>query len=278
MVNVALPIAVVVLLRKDGEAFSWRAVLYVGTSGWQYAHWKRLFYPVKLPQRLWLPYFTERFQTVEVNNTFYNLPERTVFEQWKNNSEPDFIFALKMSRFLTHLQRLHDPAEPVQRFLDRAHGLGSKLGPLLLQLPPRFAINLELLEGTLKLFDRNVRVAVEFRDQSWFVDETRALLEQHGVALCLADTPRRKQPWWRTADWGFVRFHEGRGPRAPGYERDVLRRSVERIAETWPRRTDVFVYFNNDTAGYAIRDAIAFAELAGAAGLSPTRVPSTDAA
>ena len=278
LVNIAPPIAVSVPLRKDGEAFSWIAVLYVGTSGWQYAHWKRVFYPDRLPQRAWLPYFAERFQTVEVNNTFYNLPETSVFEHWKDNSPPDFIFALKMSRYLTHLKRLHDPAEPVRRFMTRARALGPKLGPVLIQLPPRFGINLELLEETLRLFDRPVRVAVEFRDQSWYTDETRALLERHRAALCLADTPRRKQPAWRTADWGFVRFHEGRGAHAPGYERVVLQRWVSRIAETWPRGAEVFVYFNNDTAGYAIRDAIVFAELARAAGLRPTRVPSTDAA
>jgi len=225
-----------------------------------------------------MPYFAERFQTVEVNNTFYNLPEKSVFEHWKKNSPPDFIFALKMSRYLTHLKRLHDPVEPVARFMTRARALGPKLGPVLLQLPPRFGINLELLAETLKLVDGSVRIAVEFRDQTWFSDETRELLERRRGALCLADTPRRKQPAWRTADWGFVRFHEGLGPHAPGYERDVLRRWVARIAETWPRGADVFVYFNNDTAGYAIRDAVAFADLARTAGLSPTRVPSTDAA
>jgi uncharacterized protein YecE (DUF72 family) len=253
-------------------------VLYVGTSGWQYAHWKHVFYPDKLAQRMWLPYFAERFQTVEVNNTFYNLPERSVFEQWRRSSPRDFLFALKMSRYLTHLKRLHDPQEPVRRFMERASGLGPKLGPVLIQLPPRQTANLELLDAVLALFPRKVRVSVEFRDGSWFTDETRSLLERHRAALCLADTPRRKQPMWRTADWGFVRFHEGQGPLAPGYRRDVLRRWVERIAETWPRTGDVFVYFNNDTAGYAIRDAVTFAELAAASGLRPTRVPWTDAA
>jgi uncharacterized protein YecE (DUF72 family) len=252
--------------------------LYVGTSGWQYAHWKRVFYPDTLPQRQWLPYFAERFQTVEVNNTFYNLPERPVFDQWRKSSPADFVFALKMSRYLTHLKRLHDPVEPVKRFMERAAGLGSKLGPVLLQLPPRLSADVDLLETALKVFPRSVRVSVEFRDPSWFTQETRSVLERHGAALCLADSPRRKQPVWRTARWGFVRFHEGTGAHAPGYERNVLRRWVERIVELWPRGADVFVYFNNDSAGHAIRDAIVFAELAEAAGLRPTRVPSTDAA
>ena len=245
----------------------------MGTSGWQYAHWKRVFYPDKLPQRSWLPYFAERFQTVEVNNTFYNLPDKPVFDHWRKTSPPDFIFALKMSRFLTHLKRLHDPEEPVDRFLDRARRLGPKMGPILIQLPPRFSLNLERLAETLDQFPDGVRVAVEFRDESWFVDDVRELLERRRVALCLADSPRRKQPMWRTAAWGFVRFHEGKGAQAPGYQRDVLRRWVERIAETWPARDDVFVYFNNDAKGYAIRDAVTFAQLAAASGLTPTRVP-----
>ncbi len=253
-------------------------MLYVGTSGWQYPHWKRVFYPDKVAQRLWLPYFAERFQTVEVNNTFYNLPDKPVFDHWRQTSAPDFVFALKMSRFLTHLKRLHDPQQPVERFLDRARRLGPKLGPILLQLPPHLELNIERLSATLEEFPRTVRVAIEFRDESWFGPETRELLERRGVALCLADSPRRKQPVWRTAAWGFVRFHEGKGAHAPGYERNVLRRWVERIAELWPARDDVFVYFNNDAEGYAIRDAVTFAELAAASGLRPTRVPSQSAA
>ncbi len=124
-------------------------MLFVGTSGWQYRHWRRVFYPDKLPQREWLRYFAGRFQTVEINNTFYNLPERSVFERWRRDTPDDFVFAAKMSRYLTHLKRLHDPQEPVQRFMDRARGLGPKLGPILIQLPPRYTADLGLLEGTL---------------------------------------------------------------------------------------------------------------------------------
>jgi uncharacterized protein YecE (DUF72 family) len=248
--------------------------VYVGTSGWQYPHWKGVFYPDKLPQRAWLPYFAERFQTVEVNNTFYMLPGATVFEEWKKQTPKDFVFALKMSRYLTHVKRLIEPAQPVDRFFDRAKRLGSKIGPVLLQLPPKFHADVVRLDETLSAIGMSVRVAVEFRDESWYSPETREILERHHAALCLADSPRRKQPAWRTADWGFVRFHEGTGSRAPGYEREVLRRWAQQVAATWDAGEDVYVYFNNDTEGYAIGDAATFAELAQAAGLRPTRVPA----
>ena len=253
-------------------------MLFVGTSGWQYPHWRRVFYPEKLPQRMWLQYYAARFQTVEVNNTFYNLPERSVFEHWRASTPSDFVFAMKMSRYLTHLKRLHDPEAPVKLFLQRAEGIGEKRGPILVQLPPRFRVNVGLLDAALEVFDPAIRVAVEFRDDGWFTDETRAVLERHAVALCLADSARRKQPVWRTTDWAFVRFHEGTGPRAPGYERDSLRRWIERIAAMWRPDEDVFAYFNNDAFGHAIKDAVVFAELASEAGLSPTRVPAPDAA
>ncbi len=253
-------------------------MLYVGTSGWQYAHWKRVFYPQRLPQRAWLAYFAEHFQTVEVNNTFYNLPAASVFEHWKQVTPNDFIFALKLSRYLTHVKRLRDPAEPVHRFMDRARALGGKCGPVLLQLPPSLEVDTGLLDEALSSFSPAVRVAVEFRHESWFTPEVRSLLEKRRAALCLADSPRRIQPHWRTADWALVRFHEGRGPRAPGYEGEALRRWVARIAETWGPRDDVFVYFNNDTGGHALKDAATLARLAQSAGLNPTRVPEPAAA
>jgi uncharacterized protein YecE (DUF72 family) len=233
-----------------------------------------VFYPEQLPQREWLSYYAERFQTVEVNNTFYRLPEKSAFEHWRESTPGDFIFALKMSRYLTHLKRLHDPGEPVHRFMERAVCLGAKRGPILIQLPPNHHADIDLLDRALAAFDPSIRIAVEFRHESWFKPTTRDVLERRKVALCLADSPDRKQPYWRTADWGFVRFHEGKGSRAPGYERNVLRRWVERIADSWGSRNEVYTYFNNDTGGYAIKDAITFAELAAGAGLRPTRVPS----
>lgn len=247
-------------------------MVFVGTSGWQYRHWRGVFYPPKLPQRRWLDHYSSCFQTVEVNNTFYNLPDGDVFDDWKRQTPPDFVFALKMSRFLTHLKRLRDPEEPVQRFMDRARRLGRKRGPILLQLPPTFKVDPARLDATLAAFPRSERVAVEFRHESWFVPEVRSLLERRGAALCLADAPNRKQPYWRTAAWGLLRFHEGRGPDGPGYARPALRAWATRVARLWGPQNDIFAYFNNDSQGWAIRDAIVFAELVSRAGLHPSRV------
>ena len=247
-------------------------MLYVGTSGWQYAHWRASFYPGKLPQRTWLEHFAERFQTVEVNNTFYNLPAASVFEHWRERTPDDFVFALKVSRFLTHVRQLQEPEAAVHVFLERAQQLGRKRGPSLIQLPPQMKLDAGRLDATLAAFPRSDRIAVEPRHESWFVPHVRSVLEKHGAALCLADRKGIITPRWRTADWGYVRFHQGRALPPPCYGRQALETWVELIAETWTREEDVYVYFNNDFKGCAIRDAIVLARLATARGLCPTRV------
>jgi uncharacterized protein YecE (DUF72 family) len=253
-----------------------RTVIYVGTSGWQYAHWRGPFYPRKLPQRRWLEHFSARFQTAEVNNTFYNLPEESVFEDWSRRVPDDFTFSLKMSRFLTHIKRLRDPAEPVHRFLQRARRLGGKRGPTLLQLPPNMKADAVRLEAALSEFSPDERVAVEFRHDSWFVPSVRSVLERRGAALCLTDGLKPSPPHWRTADWAYVRFHHGGATPDPCYGRAALATWAERLASMWPARADVFAYFNNDGRGCALRDAIVLARLAAEAGLKPTRVPGLD--
>ena len=251
-------------------------MLYVGTSGWQYRHWRETFYPAKLAQARWLDYYTERFQTVEVNNTFYHLPEASTFEGWRKRTPDDFVLAVKMSRFLTHLKRLRDPAEPVERFMSRARKLGPKLGPVLIQLPPQMEAEPERLAETLELIGSSVRVAVEFRHQSWFSDQVFEILSEHGAALCLADSPRRKTPEVRTTDWGFVRLHEGRASPRPCYGEKALASWIERITELFGRNGDVYAYFNNDGRACALRDAVVFAALADKARLKTTRVPRRD--
>lgn len=247
--------------------------LYVGTSGWQYRDWRGTFYPQKLALKGWLEYYAQRFQTVEVNNTFYNLPEAGVFEAWARRTPDDFVVTVKMSRFLTHLKRLLDPEEPVQRFFDRAGRLGRKLGPVLLQLPPGFEADPERLDHTLKLIPRGVRVAVEFRHRSWYSEAVRGVLERHGAALCWADRGRPLDPPWRTAPFGFVRFHAGRARPRPCYGRRALASWAERLAREFKPDEDAYAYFNNDHRCCAVRDAAVFALAAGRAGLQATRVP-----
>jgi uncharacterized protein YecE (DUF72 family) len=247
--------------------------VHVGTSGWQYRDWRGSFYPARLAQGRWLEQYAAAFAVVEVNNTFYRLPERSTFEEWAARTPDDFVFAMKASRYLTHVKRLGDPAEPVARMLDHAGGLGRKLGPVLLQLPPNLRADLTRLSDTLARFPERVLVAFEPRHESWFTNDVYKLLGQHNVALCLTDRARRKGPVVRTADWYFLRFHEGLARPRPCYGDGALSGWIERLAEQWPATADGFVFFNNDQRACAVRDAARFAVLAGRAGLEPTRAP-----
>jgi uncharacterized protein YecE (DUF72 family) len=251
-------------------------MLLIGTSGWQYKDWRGRLYPAGLPQRLWLESYAERFATVEVNNAFYRLPERHTFVDWRARTGEDFRFAVKMSRYLTHIKRLKDSAEPVARFLERADGLGDRLGPVLVQLPPNLPADVDLLAATLKRFPARVRVAVEPRHPTWWTDDVRATLERHGASLSWADRRGRPvTPLWRTADWGYLRMHEGVAHPRPGYGRAALASWVDRIgaAFTPVDGHDVYVYFNNDPGGAAVRDAASFGGLASRRGWATTRYP-----
>lgn len=248
--------------------------VHIGTSGWHYDHWDGGFYPQGLPRRRWLEHYAARFGTVESNAAFYRLPKRETFASWAQQTPRDFIMAVKMSRYLTHIRRLRDPGEPVQRFLDMAAGLGTKLGPVLLQLPPNLKADPEGLGETLARLRPKVDVAVEFRHDSWFTDACLALLEEHGAALCLADRGSRPvAPVARTARWGYVRFHFGTGSPASCYGRSALESWAERVAGLWGPRSTVYAYFNNDTNRCALRDARTFHLACARAGLRPSRVP-----
>jgi uncharacterized protein YecE (DUF72 family) len=242
--------------------------LHVGTSGWQYPHWRGVFYPAGVPQRLWLEKYAQRFPTVELNNAFYRLPTREAFEAWRQRTPPGFVIAVKASRYLTHIKRLREPAEPVARLMGRATGLGDRLGPVLLQLPPTLPADPALLDDCLARFPAAVRVAVEPRHASWWSADVRRVLEVRGAALCWADRAGPITPLWRTADWGYLRFHQGRAQPFPRYGRQALRSWAVRVAEGWPAEADVYAYFNNDAGGAAVADAEAFAREAEAIGLA----------
>ena len=253
--------------------------LLVGTSGWQYRHWRDVLYPAGLPQRRWLESYAERYATVENDGTFYRLPEVQTFEAWRARTPGDFVMAVKASRYLTHIRRLRDPAEPVERLMRAAAGLGPRLGPVLIQLPPNLFADAARLDACLAEFAKfdagnTVRVAVEPRHSSWWSEEIRQVLAEHGAALCWAD--RRGQaltPLWRTTDWGYLRFHEGSAEPWPRYGTRALRSWRDRIIERWPDSAPVYVYFNNDQRGAAIADSAAFASLGRHAGREVTRTP-----
>jgi len=251
--------------------------VHVGTSGWQYDHWRDRFYPADVRQAGWLEFYADQFATVESNSAFYRLPARATFASWAARTPDDFLWAVKVSRYLTHVKRLGAPGEPVARFLDRAKGLGRKLGPALLQLPPQLPANQDRLRATLEAFPPGVRVAVEFRHDSWWTDETRRLLEEHGAALCLADRGGPTTPLWATTDWAYIRFHHGTAAPTSCYGRTALATWVERIRDHWAADAGVYAYFNNDGHACAIANAITFARLCGNAGLQPTRVPPSRA-
>ncbi|MGW8811567.1 DUF72 domain-containing protein [Gordonia terrae] len=244
-------------------------MLFIGTSGWQYRDWRGAFYPQKLPQRLWLDYYAQRFPTAEVNNTFYRLPERKAFENWAETVPADFRMAAKMSRYLTHIKRLQEPTEPVQRFLDRSAGLDGRLGPVLLQLPPNLRAAPDALDETLALFPKTIQVAVEPRHDSWWTDETRSVLERHNAALCWADRKNRiLNPLWRTADFGYLRLHDGTSRRPMSYGTRAIDSWLRRLSEFYDDSCDVYIYFNNDPGCAAIDNAFTMIRRAQRLGLA----------
>jgi uncharacterized protein YecE (DUF72 family) len=229
----------------------------IGCSGWNYAHWRECVYPKGLPARRWLAHYGELFDTVEVNNTFYRLPRRESVAAWVADSPPEFVFAVKASRFLTHVKRLTDLGQGVRRFYERIDPLvdSPKMGPVLWQFPHTFRRDDTRLAAALPRLPAG-RHCFEFRHASWFCDEVYAILREHGAALVIGDHPERPfQTHELTADWTFVRFHYGSRGRGGNYSERELDEWAERL-RAWRRGADVYAYFNNDWNGYAVRNAL----------------------
>ena len=231
---------------------------WVGTSGWQYRDWRGPFYPRDLPMDEWLQHYVTRFVTTEVNNTFYRLPPRATFERWERQTPEGFLMAVKASRYLTHIKRLRDPSEPVERLLEAAQGLGSSLGPVLFQLPPTLRADVGLLRDLLQSVGSRVRSAVEFRHPSWMRSDVLDTLADEHAALVLADRPRARIEPLATARWTYIRFHRG-AESGHGYTRRKLVRWAERLAAMPVSQS--FTYFNNDPGAAAPRDAATFRQL-----------------
>jgi uncharacterized protein YecE (DUF72 family) len=227
----------------------------IGCSGWQYRHWRGDFYPAALPLKRWFDYYAERFNSVEVNNTFYRLPEVETFASWRARAPAGFKYAVKASRYLTHMKKLKDPDEPVELFFSRARRLGRSFGPVLYQLPPRWPRHIERLDGFLKALPRRRQHAIEFRDPSWYDDEVFALLEKRKVALCLHDMAGSASGKLAVGPFLYVRFH---GPQkySGRYPDSVLDEWAAWLAERATEDVPICAYFNNDNGGHAPRDAV----------------------
>jgi uncharacterized protein YecE (DUF72 family) len=235
----------------------------IGCSGWNYPHWRERVYPKGVPQRRWLEHYATLFDTVEINNTFYRLPNVSAVQGWVEQSPPEFLFAVKSSRYLTHIRRLRDLDGGVARFYQRIEPLARspKLGPVLWQLPPTFKRDDERLAEALKSLPAG-RHAFEFREPTWYVDEVYRLLRKRGAALVIPDSP--KYPFRTlelTADWTFVRLHHGSRGRGGNYSERELQDWAERIAGWRDAGLDVYAYFNNDWEGYAVKNGFRLKEL-----------------
>jgi uncharacterized protein YecE (DUF72 family) len=237
------------------------AELYVGCSGFSYQHWRGQFYPEDLSQKRWFSHYCSTFSTVELNVTFYRLPTAETFTRWYEESGPDFTFALKGSRYITHLKRLLDSEAALDRFFVPTQRLKEKLRVVLWQFPPDFKRDLERLEGFLALLENyRVRNTLEFRNQSWLCDEVVALCKSRNVSLCMADRPSFLDAPPLTADFVYLRRHGAEGNYQGEYTRADLEHDAGRIRNYRAKKRDVFIYFNNDAGGAAPRNAL---ELAG---------------
>jgi uncharacterized protein YecE (DUF72 family) len=239
-------------------------MIWIGTSGWQYADWRGRFYPRDAPVARWLEHYARAFPTVELNNSFYRLPSEDAFRAWRRRTPGGFVIAVKASRFITHVRRLREPREPVRLLWSRVRLLRERLGPVLFQLPPTMKADPDRLAATLHVLPPGMRAAFEFRHPSWSTPAVLDLLEGAGAALVLADRPGVRIDPAVTGGWSYVRMHQGR-PEDPGYTREKLRRWAARLVEL-PAR-DTFVYFNNDTGGAAVRDARTLTEMLGHSGM-----------
>ena len=245
------------------------ARLLIGTSGWTYSSWKGVFYPSDLPSRHYLEFYAREFPSTEVNYSFYHLPRPSTYEKWAAQVPDEFIFALKASRFITHIKRLVDVEEAWATFVQNALVLGSHLGPILLQFPPSFRCDRRKLAAFLGSAQRPVPnsrpvcLAFEFRHESWFSEETYTLLRKHNAALCIADSPRYPQKDVLTADFVYLRFHGRTDLFASKYTDTELAEEARLIRQYLRDRRDVYVYFNDDAFGHAIANARTLNHLVG---------------
>ena len=230
-------------------------MIRIGTSGWMYDDWRDLLYPEDASREEWLGIYAESFDTVEVNNTFYQLPDAETVEAWKHRAPAGFLFAVKANRYITHMKNLLEPEEPVERMMKRVNGLGEKLGPILFQLPPGWHVNAERLASFIAVLPQGRRYVFEFRHESWYTGAVYDILEENGCAFCIHDHQDAPSPQRVTADFVYVRFHGQKGGYEGKYPSAGMSDWADTIVGCRERELDVYGYFNNDFHGYAIENA-----------------------
>jgi len=245
------------------------ARVWIGTSGWTYSSWKGVFYPSDLPSRQYLEFYAREFPTTEVNYSFYHLPRPSTYEKWAAQAPDSFLFALKASRFITHVRRLVDVEEAWATFVQNALALGPHLGPILLQFPPSFRCDRKKLDLFLKIAQRpapksdRLKLAFEFRHETWFTREVYLLLRERNAALCIADSSRYPRRNEVTADFVYLRFHGKTNLFTSNYSDSELTEEAKLIRQNLSDRRDVYVYFNNDALGHAVANARTLTHLVG---------------
>ena len=234
---------------------------HIGTSGWMYADWRGRFYPAEIPKTRWFSHYAHHFATVELNSSFYHLPTEKAFGTWRDRAPDGFVYALKVSRYITHLKKLRDVEEPLKTFASRARLLGDKLGPLLYQLPPSLKRNDALLNAFLHLLPGDMQHVFELRNESWFDEGVYSLLRRHNVGFCVYDLPGTTTPIVTTAGFAYVRFHGSTGLYDSCYTEEELRSWATKISVLGRGLSEVYVYFNNDTHAYAVQNAARLRDL-----------------
>ncbi len=228
---------------------------HVGTSGWNYKHWKGEFYPDNMPSSKWFTFYQEHFDTVEINNTFYNLPSPGTFRSWHDQARPGFLYAVKANRFITHMKKLKDPEESLKKFFGGVSLLKERCGPILFQLPPRWHKNIQRLKDFLGALPEGYDHVLEFRDPTWFSKDVYEVMEEHGVSFCAHDMAGSECPRLALGRLAYVRFHGSEGAYLGSYSKSTLGGWVDWLREQLDAGREVYAYFNNDVGGHAIRDA-----------------------
>ena len=233
----------------------------IGTSGWAYGHWQGAFYPEDLPGERRLPFYARHFDTVEINNSFYHLPAEDTLRRWRQAVPDEFVFAVKASRYITHMKKLKDPADSTRRFRARLDALGDQLGPILFQLPPTWGFDAGRLAGLLETLGKGRRYALEFRDHSWHRPEALEILADHGAAFCIFDLDGFTSPKEVTADFTYLRLHGPDGAYEGSYSDSALAGWAGALSSWAGQGVDVFCYFDNDDQGHAPRNALRLKEM-----------------